>query len=86
MKIRLQEKFNDIAERIISMALESVNYSEDRATQILQIVHDEDECRAKKEADALQCALEDDLCVDETQPGSSKLVIEAIVYHFILFL
>ncbi|XP_055909687.1 uncharacterized protein LOC129944349 isoform X2 [Eupeodes corollae] len=72
MKIRLQEKFNDIAERIISMALESVNYSEDRATQILQIVHDEDECRAKKEADALQCALEDDLCVDETQPGSSK--------------
>ncbi|XP_055909686.1 uncharacterized protein LOC129944349 isoform X1 [Eupeodes corollae] len=79
MKIRLQEKFNDIAERIISMALESVNYSEDRATQILQIVHDEDECRAKKEADALQCALEDDLCVDETQPGSSNLQVPTAI-------
>ncbi|XP_055845639.1 uncharacterized protein LOC129911754 isoform X4 [Episyrphus balteatus] len=72
MKIRLQEKFKEIAERIISMALESVNYSEDRATQILQIVHDEDECRAKKDADALQCALDEDSCVDGIQDGSNK--------------
>ena len=33
------------------MALESVNYSEDRATQILQIVQQEDESRAKKDAE-----------------------------------
>ncbi|XP_055847200.1 uncharacterized protein LOC129912792 isoform X1 [Episyrphus balteatus] len=76
MKIRLQEKFKEIAERIISMALESVNYSEDRATQILQIVHDEDECRAKKDADALQCALDEDSCVDGIQGGSNKLVLK----------
>lgn len=32
------------------MALESVNYAEDRATQILQIVQDEDEQRVQKQA------------------------------------
>lgn len=72
MKIRLQEKFKEIAERIISMALESVNYSEDRATQILQIVHDEDQCRAKKDADALQCVLDEGSCTDGMQDGSNK--------------
>lgn len=46
----LKEKYPQIAERIILMALESVNYAEDRATQILQIVHDEDEQRNKKHA------------------------------------
>ncbi|XP_055845637.1 uncharacterized protein LOC129911754 isoform X2 [Episyrphus balteatus] len=79
MKIRLQEKFKEIAERIISMALESVNYSEDRATQILQIVHDEDECRAKKDADALQCALDEDSCVDGIQDGSNNLQVPTVI-------
>jgi len=46
----LKEKYPQIAERIILMALESVNYAEDRATQILQIVQDEDEQRAQKQA------------------------------------
>lgn len=44
----LKERYPQIAERIILMALESVNYAEDRATQILQIVQDEDEQRSKK--------------------------------------
>ncbi|KAH8379264.1 hypothetical protein KR009_003976 [Drosophila setifemur] len=48
MKTLLKEKYPQIAERIILMALESVNYAEDRATQILQIVQDEDEQRAQK--------------------------------------
>lgn len=48
MEALLKEKYPQIAERIILMALESVNYAEDRATQILQIVQDEDEQRTKK--------------------------------------
>ncbi|XP_017048632.1 uncharacterized protein LOC108093185 isoform X3 [Drosophila ficusphila] len=50
MQTLLKEKYPQIAERIILMALESVNYAEDRATQILQIVQDEDEQRAQKQA------------------------------------
>ncbi|XP_016975384.1 uncharacterized protein LOC108041846 isoform X3 [Drosophila rhopaloa] len=49
MQTLLKEKYPEIAERIILMALESVNYAEDRATQILQIVQDEDEQRAQKQ-------------------------------------
>ncbi|XP_070136622.1 uncharacterized protein [Drosophila bipectinata] len=52
MQTLLKEKYPQIAERIILMALESVNYAEDRATQILQIVQDEDEQRAQKQASA----------------------------------
>lgn len=54
----LKEKYPQIAERIILMALESVNYAEDRATQILQIVQDEDEQRAQKQASANPKSLE----------------------------
>ncbi|XP_022213739.2 probable serine/threonine-protein kinase DDB_G0267686 isoform X1 [Drosophila obscura] len=50
MQTQLKEKYPQIAERIILMALESVNYAEDRATQILQIVQDEDEQRDQKHA------------------------------------
>ncbi|XP_052845608.1 uncharacterized protein LOC128258167 isoform X5 [Drosophila gunungcola] len=49
MQSLLKEKYPQIAERIILMALESVSYAEDRATQILQIVQDEDEQRAHKQ-------------------------------------
>ena len=42
MKTRLQTQYKDIAERIISMALESVDYSEDKACRILDIVIQED--------------------------------------------
>lgn len=42
MKTRLQTQYKDIAERIISMALESVDYAEDKACRILDIVIQED--------------------------------------------
>lgn len=42
VKTRLQTQYKDIAERIISMALESVDYSEDKAVRILDIVITED--------------------------------------------
>lgn len=38
VKEKLQSKYASIAERIILMALESVDYSEDKAIQILNIV------------------------------------------------
>ncbi|XP_053682907.1 uncharacterized protein LOC128733380 isoform X1 [Sabethes cyaneus] len=47
IKARLQAKYKDIAERIILMALESVDYSEDRAKQILNIVIQEDKEKKK---------------------------------------
>lgn len=38
----MQEKYKDVAGRIITMALESVDYSEDKACQILNIVMQDD--------------------------------------------
>lgn len=49
MKQKLEQKFKSIEERIIVMALESVNYSEDRAHQILTIVQEEEESKIKEE-------------------------------------
>lgn len=47
MKAHLQSQYKDIAERIISMALESVDYSEDKACRILDIVTQEDKDKVK---------------------------------------
>ncbi|XP_032598050.2 uncharacterized protein LOC6570559 isoform X5 [Drosophila grimshawi] len=58
MEALLKERYPQVAERIILMALESVNYAEDRATQILQIVQDEDEQRNQKQAVANGLALD----------------------------
>nr|XP_014103040.1 uncharacterized protein LOC106627441 isoform X5 [Bactrocera oleae] len=52
IQAHMKEKFPQLAERIILMALESVNYAEDRAMQILYIVQEEDELHAKKNAAA----------------------------------
>uniref|UniRef100_A0A1B0C543 WW domain-containing protein n=1 Tax=Glossina palpalis gambiensis TaxID=67801 RepID=A0A1B0C543_9MUSC len=57
MKERLSKRYPQIAERILLMALESVNYAEDRAIQILQIVQEEEAERqfvkVKKESSIL---------------------------------
>ncbi|KAG5876111.1 hypothetical protein JTB14_013690 [Gonioctena quinquepunctata] len=42
MKTTLQEKYSDVAEHLISIALESVDFDESRANQILQIMINED--------------------------------------------
>lgn len=47
VKIQLQAQYSDVAERIIVMALESVDYSVDRACQILQIVMQDDKSGSK---------------------------------------
>lgn len=49
VKIQLQAQYSDVAERIIVMALESVDYSVDRACQILQIVMQDDKSGSKTE-------------------------------------
>lgn len=51
VKQKLEQKFKSIEERIIIMALESVNYSVDRASQILKIVQEEEETKIKEEED-----------------------------------
>lgn len=38
VKKSLSEKYKDTPEHLLSIALESVNFDEDRATQILQIM------------------------------------------------
>lgn len=43
----LQSRYADIPGRIITMALESVDYSEEKAVQILQIVMQDDKSAPK---------------------------------------
>ncbi|XP_045509773.1 uncharacterized protein LOC123705156 isoform X2 [Colias croceus] len=43
LKLKLQKKYNNIAERVVAIALESVDYNEDRAEQILNAVVQEDQ-------------------------------------------
>ncbi|XP_064540507.1 uncharacterized protein LOC135429918 isoform X4 [Drosophila montana] len=62
-----KQRYPQIAERIILMALESVNYAEDRATQILQIVQDEDEQRNQKHALAKSSATDSALTLPVDQ-------------------
>lgn len=42
MKEQLQKKYSNIAERVITIALESVDYNEERAEQILTAVVQEE--------------------------------------------
>lgn len=49
MKLRLQAQYKEsIPEKIIAMALESVDYSEEKALRILDIVLQEDKDSKKK--------------------------------------
>lgn len=43
VKTQLQSRYKDVPGRIITMALESVDYSEDKACQILKIVMQDDQ-------------------------------------------
>ena len=48
VKARLQSQFKGIPEKIISMALESVDFSEEKALKILDIVVQEDKEKDSK--------------------------------------
>lgn len=54
IKAALQNKYKDIAEHLICIALESVNFDEERANQIIQIMIQEDQTyNNKKEQDTV---------------------------------
>lgn len=42
VKAQLREKYKDVAEQLITIALESVDFNENRASQILDIMVEED--------------------------------------------
>ncbi|XP_065090691.1 BAG family molecular chaperone regulator 3 isoform X4 [Ochlerotatus camptorhynchus] len=69
IKSRVQSKYKDIAERIILMALESVDYSEDRAKQILNIVIQED--REKKKSVKIDAPHKPEEDKENAQAGST---------------
>jgi hypothetical protein len=48
-KSRLQEQYPDIPERVVTIALESVDYDVDRASQILNIMVQEEEKKQTSE-------------------------------------
>jgi hydrogenase maturation factor HypE len=52
VKTRLQNQYKDtIPDKVIAMALESVDYSEEKALRILDIVLQEDKDSKKKKSD-----------------------------------
>lgn len=61
----MKARYNNVAGRIITMALESVDYSEEKACKILEIVMQDD----KGTKEELQQKVKEDGCVDnETGP------------------
>lgn len=69
VKLQLQTQYSEVAERIIVMALESVDYSVDRACQILKIVVQDDKSGAKTEK---LNVVEDASVENKTTPSTSK--------------
>ncbi|XP_011205880.2 uncharacterized protein LOC105227986 isoform X3 [Bactrocera dorsalis] len=75
IQAHMKEKFPQLAERIILMALESVNYAEDRAIQILYIVQEEDELHAKKNAAAAAAAT--DVAMQSASAHDAEVILGA---------
>lgn len=69
VKLQLQAQYSDVAERIIVMALESVDYSVDRACQILQIVMQDDKSGPKTEKISI---VEDSSLDNKTAPSKHQ--------------
>uniref|UniRef100_A0A0K8UTD1 CUE domain-containing protein n=1 Tax=Bactrocera latifrons TaxID=174628 RepID=A0A0K8UTD1_BACLA len=80
IQAHMKEKFPQLAERIILMALESVNYAEDRAIQILYIVQEEDELHAKKNA-ATAAAATDAVMQSASGPDAEVILGAADSMH-----
>lgn len=59
VKSHLKARYKNVAGRIITMALESVDYSEEKACKILEIVMQDD-----KGKDEIQKEVKGDACVD----------------------
>ncbi|KFB51500.1 AGAP006574-PA-like protein [Anopheles sinensis] len=69
IKTRLQGKYKDTPEKVIMMALESVDYSEERAKKILNIVIQED--RDKKKSVKIEAPHKSDEDKENARTGSA---------------
>lgn len=78
VKNQLKARYKDVAGRIITMALESVDYSEEKACKILEIVMQDDK-GAKLEIK--QEVKEDAFVENETAPTSQPEHFPDVVDH-----
>lgn len=76
VKSNLKARYKNVAGRIITMALESVDYSEEKACKILEIVMQDDKNSAAKDGE-IQQDVKGEACVDnETAAPSANLAAE----------
>lgn len=67
VKNQLKARYKDVPGRIITMALDSVDYSEEKACKILEIVMQDDKDAVKSE---IKQEIKEDACVDnESAPA-----------------
>lgn len=73
----MKARYKNVAGRIITMALESVDYSEEKACRILEIVIQEDKNTATKDGE-IQQQVKGDACVDNetAAPSSANLAAD----------
>lgn len=70
VKSNLKARYKNVAGRIITMALESVDYSEEKACKILEIVMQDDKNTATKDGE-IQHEVKGDACVDNEAAAPS---------------
>lgn len=78
---QLQAKYTDIAGRIIAMALESVDYSEEKAMKILEIVMQDDKV-IKTETHEVK---EDAIVENDAALTKSERYLPDIILNYINF-
>lgn len=66
----MKARYKNVAGRIITMALESVDYSEEKACKILEIVMQDDKNTASKDGE-IQQKVKGDACVDNEAAAPS---------------
>lgn len=72
VKNQLQERYKDVASRIIIMALESVDYSQEKACKILEIVMQDDKDTAKSE---VKQEIKEDAVVENEASAATVAVV-----------
>lgn len=76
MKVKLQQQYADVPEHLISIALESVNFDENRANQILQIMKQEDSAsESNRNQRSVQSTSELDATPSTSQTATSQLPV-----------
>lgn len=75
VKNQLKARYKDVAGRIITMALESVDYSEEKACKILEIVMQDD----KGAREEIKQEVKEDASVEnDTAPPASETVPDGV--------